>query len=521
MMKTSTLTKNLPTIIIATVVFMASASPLFAQTSQWAVKMFSEMGTERLHNFGSVALHANVEKRFQFKNIYDEDVVITSVSSNCGCTKATVSKQVIHPNEIGEVIAKVDTSGREHTKQRKATIRVVFSKPTAAEVQLQVKTYIRPDVGFDPGVIEFGTVQHGSKVVKKAFLQYEGRPDWALVGIQKTNPGVRAEAREVRRQGGSVVYEILVELKPEANPGYLQDLLKFQTNEQDAATSSVFLPIQGLVVEPLCAKPSFLQLGVIEPGKSVTRNLVVSGAEPFKIVGIQSEDERISSAKTDLKRSVHVLPITFTADEKTGQINSEIEITTNQEGSDGKLQKLVVSTTGIVKEEAVVSSAPIAVDEEDDADVGIVAIPRQKPSAKAVASKPKTVQRTRGLPQATEGLEPTPLNAKKGSARKSSTATKTPASEIEIQQLLEEEEALEESAVETLAEATVESEPVEFGWTPVREERDLKEKALAQNAADNAKEGGWASNWKRVRTEEKSAVREEFVSEIPDGVIVK
>ena len=120
------------------VLLLSNVSPLFAQTSQWAVKMFSEMGTERLHNFGSVALHADVEKRFQFKNIYNEDVVIASVSSNCGCTKASVSKQVVHPGEIGEVIARVDTSGREHTKQRKATIRVVFSKPTTAEVQLQV-----------------------------------------------------------------------------------------------------------------------------------------------------------------------------------------------------------------------------------------------------------------------------------------------------------------------------------------------------------------------------------------------
>ena len=134
-----------------------------AQSNQWAIKMFSEMGTERLHNFGSVALHADVEKRFQFKNIYNEDVVIESVSSNCGCTKASASKNVIHPNEIGEIIARVDTSGREHTKQRKATIRVVFSYPTASEVQLQVKTYIRPDVGFEPGVIEFGTVPHGTK----------------------------------------------------------------------------------------------------------------------------------------------------------------------------------------------------------------------------------------------------------------------------------------------------------------------------------------------------------------------
>lgn len=319
-----------------------------AQSNQWAIKMFSEMGTERLHNFGSVALHADVEKRFQFKNIYNEDVVIESVSSNCGCTKASASKNVIHPNEIGEIIARVDTSGREHTKQRKATIRVVFSYPTASEVQLQVKTYIRPDVGFEPGVIEFGTVPHGTSVVKKAYLQYEGRHDWALTGIQKNNPGVKAEAREVRRTDTGVLYEILVELKNTAPSGYINDLLKFQTNETSSVNSSIFLPIKGLVIEPLCAKPSFLQLGVLPGGSKINKNIVVSASLPFKILQIYSEDPRFSGAKTNLKRTVHVIPVTFQAGGDPEEIHEKIEIITDLKGKNDEFQKIVIEAIGIV-----------------------------------------------------------------------------------------------------------------------------------------------------------------------------
>lgn len=322
--------------------------PLYAQSDQWAVKMFSELGTDRMHNFGSVALHADVEKRFPFKNIYNEDVVISSVSSNCGCTKATVTKQVVHPGEIGEVVARVDTSGREHTKQRKATIRLVFSKPAYAEVQMQVKTYIRPDVGFEPGIIEFGAVQHGMTVSKKAYLQYEGRSDWALIGIQKNNPGIKAEAREVRRRGGSVVYEILVELKPDAAPGYIHDLLHFQTNDRDPATASIFLPVQALVVEPLSAKPSFLQLGVVTPGQKVTKNIVVSGSEPFKIEDLQSDDQRISYLKTNLNNTVHVLPISFTADDNLGEISATLIVTTDQVDELGVPQTVRIQTSGYV-----------------------------------------------------------------------------------------------------------------------------------------------------------------------------
>lgn len=324
-------------------------SPTHAQTSQWAVKMFSEMGTERMHDFGSVALYANVEQRFRFKNIYNESVVISSVSSNCGCTKASASKSIIHPNEIGEIVARIDTSGKEHTKQRKATIRVIFSKPAFAEVQIQVKTYIRPDVGFDPGIIEFGTVRQGESVVKKAFLQYEGRPDWALIGVQKTNPGIRAEAREVKRQGGSVVYEILVELKSNAEPGYIQDLLKFQTNEIDRATASIFLPLQGFVIEPLSAKPSHLQLGILDSNDKISKNMVICGSTPFRITKVASTDPRLSFLKTDLVRSVHVVTVSFNGDGTSGDFSGKIVITTQQGKSEnGEIQEIAVMASGFI-----------------------------------------------------------------------------------------------------------------------------------------------------------------------------
>ena len=320
--------------------------------------MFSELGTVRTHDFGSVALHAEVERRFAFKNIYKEDVVISSVSSNCGCTKASASKSVIRSGETAEIIARVDTSGRQHTKGRKATITVVFSKPALAEVQMQVKTYIRADVGFDPGSIEFGTTTQGKSVVKRAYLQYEGRPDWKLIGVQKTNPGIRAEAREARRTATGVVYEILVELKANAEPGYIHDLLKFKTNDPDPATASIFLPIRGVVTAPLTAKPSYLQLGVVPKNTTITKNLVVCGATPFQILRVDSNDKRMSFLKTDLKRTVHVVPVTFRAGDQTGAISETIVVSTSQKNE----APLRVAATGYVVDADASAPAP-----QDDA----------------------------------------------------------------------------------------------------------------------------------------------------------
>ncbi|MBR4834006.1 MAG: DUF1573 domain-containing protein [Thermoguttaceae bacterium] len=339
--------------------FLTSAST-YAQDSQWAVKMFSELGTVRAHDFGSVALHAEVERRFAFKNIYKEDVVIASVASNCGCTKATATKTRIRSGETAEIVARVDTSGRQHTKGRKATITVVFSQPARAEVQMQVKTYIRADVGFDPGSIEFGTATQGKSVVKRAYLQYEGRPDWALIGVQKTNPGIRAEAREARRTSTGVVYEILVELKSTAEPGYIHDLLKFKTNDPDPKTSTIFLPIRGVVTAPLTAKPSYLQFGVVPKNKTVTKNLVVCGSTPFQILRVESKDKRMSFLKTNLKRTVHVVPVTFRAGSEVGAINETIVVATSQ-ANEAPLR--VVATGCVVDAESPTPPAAPAEDE--------------------------------------------------------------------------------------------------------------------------------------------------------------
>ena len=348
------------TLVFATLFIFLPTSSIFAQQNQWAVKMFGELGTVRTHDFGSVALHADVEHRFAFKNIYKEDVVISSVSSNCGCTKASASKTRIRSGETAEIIARVDTSGRQHTKGRKATITVVFAKPALAEVQMQVKTYIRADVGFDPGSIEFGTTTQGKSVVKRAYLQYEGRPDWALIGVQKTNPGIRAEAREARRTATGVVYEILVELKADAAPGYIHDLLKFKTNDPDPATASIFLPIRGVVTAPLTAKPSYLQLGVVPKNATITKNLVVCGSTPFQILRVDSKDKRMSFLKTDLKRTVHVIPVTFRAGDQTGAISETIVVATSQKNE----APLRVAATGYVVDVDASATAPEAQEEE-------------------------------------------------------------------------------------------------------------------------------------------------------------
>ncbi len=333
--------------IAGTVSFLLFQSPVFAQFGNtWADKMFTELGTVKTHDFGSVALHAEVEYRFLFQNIYKEDVVIESVSTTCSCTKASAPKQVIKSMETGEIVARIDTTGKQHTKNRRSTITVIFSRPAYAEVQLQVSTYIRSDVGFDPGIIEFGTVSQGTSVTKTAYLRYEGQPGWALSAIQKDDPRFKAEAQEIERQDGHVVYKIDVTLKNSAVSGYLNDLLRFKTNEVNSTITNVFLPVRGLVMEPLTATPSFFQMGVVHPGEKISKNLVIRASTPFTIKKVFSSDKHFSFLTANMQSTIHVIPVTYIADNKTGQVDQTITVETDHED----LEPLQVAVSAFVSD---------------------------------------------------------------------------------------------------------------------------------------------------------------------------
>ena len=334
-----------------------TGTSLFGQqgSNSWALKMFSELGTERSHNFGNVALHAETVHRFAFKNIYKEDVVLASEpQSNCSCTKPSASKMVIKSGETAEIIARVDTSGKTHTGQRKATVTVRFSQPRYAEIQLQIAAYIRTDVIFEPGAVEFGGVGQGTSVSKKVYLQYNGnRNGWSLIGLKNTDNGVKAVAQEVPRQNGRKTYEVTVTLKDTAQPGYVNDLLLFNTND-GGANGQIFIPIRAQVLAPLSAKPSYFQLGVVHPGEQISKNLVIRGSSPFRIEKISSTDSRMKFLTANQESVVHVIPVTFSADKTPGAIHQMISVRTSQK----EMPEVDISVFGFISDEPTLLPSP-------------------------------------------------------------------------------------------------------------------------------------------------------------------
>jgi len=294
----------------------------FAEAQEWATKMFKTTN----HDFGSVARGAKAEFEFELQNVYEEDVHIASVRSSCGCTTPKIGKEQLKTWEKTSIIAQLNT--RTFLGQKAATITVVFDKPYYAEVQLNVESYIRSDVVFDPGEVNFGEVDQFNSAERRLTVSYAGRDDWRIVDVTSVNRSFEVELVETQRAAGRVAYEMLVRLKPDAPAGYFQDQLTLVTD--DANLSRIRLTAQGRVVSPLTISPSSLFLGVLNPGESVTKQLVVRGKKPFQVTSVHCDNAGFEFAPPPgEKKNLHFIPVTYTATGEGSRVNETIEIETD------------------------------------------------------------------------------------------------------------------------------------------------------------------------------------------------
>ncbi|MFO0905127.1 MAG: DUF1573 domain-containing protein [Pirellulales bacterium] len=297
------------------------SAPRRAVAQQWARKMFKVFD----HDFGTVARGAKSEFLFEFENSWEETVHVASVRTSCGCTSASITKDTLKTWEKGGILATFNTAS--FTGQRSATITVTFDKPFFAEVQLNVQGNIRTDVVFTPGSVDFGVVDAGQSASKKVAITYAGRSDWQISDVRSANSNFEVELQETQRSGGRVAYEMSVFMKPDMPEGFFQEQLILVTS--DARTSGVPLVVEGRVVPGLTVSPASLFLGVLKPGQKVTKQLVVKGKQPFKILDIRTDDPRLEFDVSAQQKALHIVPVHFTAGEKDEKISATIEIETS------------------------------------------------------------------------------------------------------------------------------------------------------------------------------------------------
>jgi hypothetical protein len=301
-------------------------APAVVPAKEWALKMFQASS----HDFGHVARGAKAEFAFELQNIYEEDVHIADVRTSCGCTTPTITKPLLKTWEKGSIVATLNT--RSFVGQRNSTLTVVIDKPFYAEVQLTIAGYIHSDVDFQPGVAALGDVEQGRGGEQSVTVTYRGPYNWQIADVRSANSHLEVELADPVRQPGVVSYRMTVRLKPDTPAGMLQDQLTLVTNDQRMPT--VVLPVEGRVTPPLQVNPSPLMFGTLAPGQSVTKQLVLTGKQPFRVLSLGTDNEAVQvKTAPEVTKKVHLIPITVTAPNQPGEFHYTLTIDTDLTGA--------------------------------------------------------------------------------------------------------------------------------------------------------------------------------------------
>jgi len=319
----------------------------------WGASLFA---TQR-HDFGRVPLGADVEFRFELTNIYNHELRLVGLRSSCSCVSPRLSTQILQPGETGAVVARFNTTG-QHLRSRSSVLTVqletvINGMPRRDTVQLFVSGYVRPDVLLTPGSVEFGAVSEGTAVVRTLQMEHTGRPGWALTGIERSLPFIHARAEEIRRTHGEVTYRITATLLENAPPGYVRDILRFTTNEMQpgrAEPVEVTVPVHGVVTTAIQAKPSPIQIGILAPGETTVKNIVVRSETPFRITNVAASDNRFRFAFSEHASTVQLISVSFSARQmlpgQSQNFTDVIHISTN----DPRQEIITVNAFGRVRD---------------------------------------------------------------------------------------------------------------------------------------------------------------------------
>lgn len=292
-----------------------------ASAASWAEAMFPV----KTHDFGTVAVAADTEFVFPIKNNTNQDIHISNVRASCGCTTPILKDQWIRAGQEGAVIARFNTDTFRGKKG--ATLTVVIDRPAYAEVQLRVDGYIRRDMVFNPGSVQFGKVNAGETSEQTIGIAYAGRPEWQITGVESPRPYLNAEVREKNRSGQRVDYELVVRLAADAPAGFVQEELIIQTN--DRSMPRVPLQVTGQIDAPLSVAPQTFALGTLKPGEDKTQRLVIRGNEPFNITSIELDGFDVDFTPTREAKAVHVLTVRFVATDQAGEVNRPLVVRTD------------------------------------------------------------------------------------------------------------------------------------------------------------------------------------------------
>jgi hypothetical protein len=283
---------------------------------------------ESIKDLGGAPRGTKLIHHFKFTNNSNQQVHISGTRTSCHCSSARAIKTDVAPGESSSVLVEVNTG--LYSGSRDFTIYVNFDRPYVSETRLMLKTVSRDDLSMSPDSLTFGTVKLGSAPTQSVVIEHRAFSGWKITGIENENGYLQTRIDPNGNNSNS--YRLTVRLREDTPAGLWHASIGLVTN--DPNTPRIRVPLSVEVQGALAVTPATLHLGKLSGG-IVEKKIVVRGAKPFKITGIEGLDDTIKmeQTKSDDAKAAHVLKITYSGKAEAGELQKKIKILTDLDGA--------------------------------------------------------------------------------------------------------------------------------------------------------------------------------------------
>jgi hypothetical protein len=272
--------RKFATIGLTIIALCATGSSVLAQGT-WA----DQLVEPRKIDFGVIATGSESVREIKITNTTNNVVHISGAAPGCQCViPGDPSRSLLQPGEEATLEVRMNT--RSFKQQRDTYLTITFDAPQLATVRVPVTAYIRTDVVFTPGKIDFGSRELGAGGEVTCKIAYAGRSDWKILDIKYSNKDLNAVLKEISRNpgAGTADFELKMTLAPNASVGKIREIVTIVTD--DAASPNVPLMVEGIVKSDITLANDSLSLGALRPGDIKTVQVVVQGTKPFAVADV-------------------------------------------------------------------------------------------------------------------------------------------------------------------------------------------------------------------------------------------
>ena len=315
--------RKLATFGLAILAVCTAASAALAQDS-WA----DELVEPRKLDFGVIATGSESLKVLNIENTTNAVVHITGASPGCQCVMpGDPSQNLLQPGEKATIEVRMNT--RSYKQQRDTYLTITFDAPQFATVRIPISAYIRTDVVFTPGKMDFGSKEVGAGGEVTCKIAYAGRPDWQILDIKYSKASTRilnAVLKEIARNPdlGTADFELTLTLDPAARPGRIREVITIVTD--DAASPNVPLMVEGIVKSDIRLANDSVGMGALRPGEVKTVQVVVQGTKPFVVEDVDCPklQDCFKVVLDSEEKKLQIVKLEFTAPDSPGKFTEEM-----------------------------------------------------------------------------------------------------------------------------------------------------------------------------------------------------